>query len=52
MEFQTNKGTLMLSSVNANIIMQLEYLQNYAMKGHFFFNFRDRIVYPVFPYPS
>ena len=35
MEFQTNKGTLMLSSVSANIITQLGYLQNYAMKGHF-----------------
>lgn len=25
----------MLSSASANIIMQLGYLQNYAMKGHF-----------------
>lgn len=37
MEFQTNKGTLMLSSVSANIITQLGYLRNYAMEGHFFF---------------
>lgn len=35
MEFQTNKGTLMQSSVSANIITQLGYLQNYAGKGHF-----------------
>lgn len=35
MEFQTNKGTLMPSSVSENLIMQLGYLQNYAMKGHF-----------------
>lgn len=36
MEFQTNKGTLMQSSVSANIITQLGYLRNYARKGHFF----------------
>lgn len=44
MEFQTNKGTLMLSSVSANIITQLGYLRNYAMEGHFFFYFRNPVL--------
>lgn len=40
----------MLSSASANIIMQLDYLQNYAMKGHFF-NFKDHARYPMLMLP-